>query len=160
MPWVGAQKTIEVYRLAEAGASFLFRAPTPGRGAAAFAINSNQVAYWGHEQPDDTLRRPLLLTLEGVTRLGPDTAENPGRIQITDHHAAYSFYSSPLSFVEATVIELNDGVLGTRQRVATGPSEVLDLNDERILIGRPRGQENEPSGDIWVQFLRNDRETP
>jgi hypothetical protein len=113
------------------------------------------VAYW-------LAGLPTLASASGQVTLSaeaiPLTAV--GRIALGPDRAAYSYYDSPLDFVEATVVELDGDTPLTPERVAIGPSEVLDLRGDRLLLGRPRAEEREPSGELWVVDLDLGGSTP
>ena len=82
--------------------------------------------------------------------MGSETTAGNGRILVNDTWVAYSYYASPVDFVEATAVSLDGNIVLGSQRVAIGPSEVLDLDGDRLLIGRPRAIESEPSADLWI----------
>ncbi|MFC1611601.1 carboxypeptidase regulatory-like domain-containing protein [Myxococcota bacterium] len=122
---------------------------TPQREGNSFATDGHRVAYWAAGKP--------MLAAEGQTpvELGPESIWNTGRILVDGSWAAYSAYRSPIEFVEATVVALDDNRVLGRERVGVGPTEVLDLEGDRLLIGRPRAVEAEPSAELWLHDLSN-----
>ncbi len=154
--------TVELFRV-DAGAPWLFDVIlTPGRVnpyaepedgpnyTNPFATDGSRAIYWSWEEGS-----PMLATQVGETELGSEgiPTGSAGRLELSSDYAIYSFYESPLRFVEATVVQLSgDQPLGS-ERVAIGPSEVLDRDGDRLLLGRPRSNEAEPSADLWIVDL-------
>lgn len=129
------------------------RIPAPGLAQGDFATDGTRVAYWAQG-------RPVLSTESGMSVvLGPETidgdgdGDGSGRIALGENWAAYSYYDSPLQFLEATVVRLYGDRLGERGRLTNGPAEVLDLDGNRLLVGKPRAIESEPSAELWIWHL-------
>ncbi len=125
---------------------------TPERDGAAFATDGSRIAYWADGRPM-LAAGPNVENVENPVELGSEQVRGSGRILLTHNWAAYSHYRSPIEFVEATVVRLVGNTPSWRKRVAIGPSEVLDLDGDRLLCGRPRSIETEPSADLWIVDL-------
>lgn len=147
---VSRGETVELYRVDGAAPSFVNVILTPWRAVGRFATDGYRIAYWSGG-------KPMLATASTQLELGTDEIPwtTAGRIALTDTHCAYSFYESPLRFVEATVVWLEGDQPVNTERAATGPSEVLDLDSWRLLLGRPRSEESEPSADLWIVDLES-----
>lgn len=135
----------EVHLIGSSG-SPEFVVATPERNGNAFATDGTRVAFWANG-------RPMLATGVDVVELGSEQIRGSGRIFLTNEWVAYSHYRSPIEFVEATVVRLDGNTPLWSERVAIGPSEVLDLDGNRLLCGRPRSIETEPSADLWIVDL-------
>lgn len=139
--------TVRLYETSTPVTTLLRTLDTPGRRGAPFATDGRRVAYW------QGLRPVLVSVSGGVTLLGPDQAGEGARLRLGVNWAVYSYHRSPLDFLEATAVPLTGDAPGTRRRLAQGPSEVLDLQGTRVLLGRPRMNEREPSQDLWIVDL-------
>lgn len=145
LAWGRTLGHVELMRVDANGATPTGVLPTLDRQPGALATDGTRVAYWAKG-------RPMVESPGGAQPLGPDeiSPNRVGRVLLSDNRAAYSFYASPLQFVEATVVELVGEQVGEHLRAGIGPSEVLDLEGPHLLIGRPRAEEREPSGDLWI----------
>lgn len=127
---------------------------TPNRNNGPFAVHHDAVGYWLNGTPYlATSTTTIPLSSDAVTGSGQiaieqserNTNAGRGRIRI-----AYSYYGSPLKFIEPTVVTVEGNAVTDQQRFAVGAKQVIAFDKGRVLVGEPRGAEDVPSKNIWL----------